>query len=639
MKKLILMLLVLTGGILQAMADTTVYLNPNANSTDLTADNAKLSLYYFKSADSSQNGWDEFTATHNGVYTATLPDGYDKIIIVRGSVAKDWDAKWNQSDDLTFNSAEPFYTVTGWTTFSTSAVHKIYVKNMQTAAAPKIHTWSGTYNSDWPGYTLQAEGDWYVFVTSDTSVNGLFTLTGDDDKSGNITFDLSAGDAYYNYYPTSHQAVSTATALAEPAKIYIRSNYASTLKINQWTSGVFVPSEAMSTETVGGYDWYVFSSYSPTIQATFRTYHNSDSDNDDCYSYTFSLASGESTYYYAKAMGPVVKLESSYYLVYSNGWNLDSDRWLDESDHSKGKETVGAIQLTLDGFEYTGTLDNTAAANLLYAIVPASMWSGTAIVGESWNPIIFPFSNVTDSKCTISNFAIDQCDVLPATWNRWYIPGVDKKFNVTFNFAEMKWTSTPFFTKTIPAAESNGSYYATFSSEYAVAVPAGLTMYWADGSQSVSTAVTMTEITNGLPADKGAFLKATSASADYDFYPATSTDDVTGNLLKPTEAFSYNSSVKQYAFAKHGTDVGFYKITGAVDLGLNKAYLELPSGGGESRISIVFDGETTDINGITIDSFNESTVNDGAIYDLQGRRVDNNYRGIVIKNGKKVVIK
>ena len=43
--------------------------------------------------------------------------------------------------------------------------------------------------------------------------------------------------------------------------------------------------------------------------------------------------------------------------------------------------------------------------------------------------------------------------------------------------------------------------------------------------------------------------------------------------------------------------------------------------------------------GTSIESITDTTVNDGAIYDLQGRKVENPIKGIYIMNGKKIMIK
>ena len=52
-----------------------------------------------------------------------------------------------------------------------------------------------------------------------------------------------------------------------------------------------------------------------------------------------------------------------------------------------------------------------------------------------------------------------------------------------------------------------------------------------------------------------------------------------------------------------------------------------------SKVKMVFRGETTGIKGVTVETANDD------MYDLQGRRIVNPDKGIYIKNGKKVVIK
>ena len=52
-----------------------------------------------------------------------------------------------------------------------------------------------------------------------------------------------------------------------------------------------------------------------------------------------------------------------------------------------------------------------------------------------------------------------------------------------------------------------------------------------------------------------------------------------------------------------------------------------------SKVKMVFRGETTDIKDVTVETANDD------MYDLQGRRIVNPDKGVYIKNGKKVVIK
>ena len=78
---------------------------------------------------------------------------------------------------------------------------------------------------------------------------------------------------------------------------------------------------------------------------------------------------------------------------------------------------------------------------------------------------------------------------------------------------------------------------------------------------------------------------------------------------------------------------GFYKLKATGTIGANKAYLTYDGNVG-SRDFFVFD-EATGIEQTEA----EEGVEDGVIYDLQGREVENPAPGIYIVNGKKVFIK
>ena len=93
-------------------------------------------------------------------------------------------------------------------------------------------------------------------------------------------------------------------------------------------------------------------------------------------------------------------------------------------------------------------------------------------------------------------------------------------------------------------------------------------------------------------------------------------------------------------------DGKFHKVTAgnpAVTIPPYRAFITRNSSGAK-EISIIFDGETTNIDGVT-----DGTLDtDGAVYDLQGRRMadrlDDNARrqlpaGVYIVGGRKVVVK
>ncbi len=89
----------------------------------------------------------------------------------------------------------------------------------------------------------------------------------------------------------------------------------------------------------------------------------------------------------------------------------------------------------------------------------------------------------------------------------------------------------------------------------------------------------------------------------------------------------------------------FHKVTAgnaSAMVPANHAYVTCPKTSGAKQLSIILDGETTGIRGVTNDTAN------GPVYDLQGRRVadrlDDNARhqlpaGVYIVNGRKVIVK
>lgn len=100
------------------------------------------------------------------------------------------------------------------------------------------------------------------------------------------------------------------------------------------------------------------------------------------------------------------------------------------------------------------------------------------------------------------------------------------------------------------------------------------------------------------------------------------------------------TATAEYFLGVYSGAVGFYRSevpskSGFYTLGANKAYL---SSDAEARgFAIMWDeNETTGVNEV-IGKMSE--VTDGAIYDLQGRKVANPSRGMYIINGRVVVVK
>lgn len=112
-------------------------------------------------------------------------------------------------------------------------------------------------------------------------------------------------------------------------------------------------------------------------------------------------------------------------------------------------------------------------------------------------------------------------------------------------------------------------------------------------------------------------------------------------LMGSDEAKTFDdASYKYYILGKSGEDVGFYWQKGTsgtkVNNAAHKAFLRVPASGSAKFLSFTFGEETTGINGITA---SDAEQNGTALYNLAGQRVAKGYKGLVIKNGKKYLVK
>lgn len=142
-------------------------------SSDWASWPAKYAVYYFKSADDSQNGWTAFMTEVEGetnTYKVAVPLGYDKIIFARiNSTATEpnWTDKWSQTVNLDAQ-ADPknHFTVTSggtgdecngtWGTFTPTVYADVYFVNKDEWAEDKIYLfgWEGEVNNGWPGVVM-----------------------------------------------------------------------------------------------------------------------------------------------------------------------------------------------------------------------------------------------------------------------------------------------------------------------------------------------------------------------------------------------------------------------------------------------------------------------------------------------------
>lgn len=112
-------------------------------------------------------------------------------------------------------------------------------------------------------------------------------------------------------------------------------------------------------------------------------------------------------------------------------------------------------------------------------------------------------------------------------------------------------------------------------------------------------------------------------------------------LMGSDEAKTFDdASYKYYILGKSGEDYGFYWQKGTsgtkVNNAAHKAFLRVLASSSAKFLSFTFGEETTGINGITA---SDAEQNGTALYNLAGQRVAKGYKGLVIKNGKKYLVK
>ena len=181
------------------------------------------------------------------------------------------------------------------------------------------------------------------------------------------------------------------------------------------------------------------------------------------------------------------------------------------------------------------------------------------------------------------------------------------------------------------------NYFATFSAPVNVQIT-GAALNRVE--KKTKTASYEAVNTNELPAGVGVLLTGITSSA---------TATIITNEVAPD-----NYGLKSYYAATAGTGdetklylgkgktsgkAGFYKLGNGTTSNGFKAYLEdtaAASGEAKEGFELVFGGEVTGVE--TIDN-GQLTIDNSAVYNLQGQRVNKAQKGVYIQNGKKVVLK
>lgn len=195
-----------------------------------------------------------------------------------------------------------------------------------------------------------------------------------------------------------------------------------------------------------------------------------------------------------------------------------------------------------------------------------------------------------------------------------------------------------YLVQTAVAATIGSTGYTTFASPYALnldALPSGLEAYYIASSGVNAEYVTLTAATGNVPAGTGLILKGDAGS--YNIPVATSGTALSGNLLVGcTAATAVTADANKYVLVANAGVAEFQSLSAnAANVPAGKAYLSIPGGGAKARLGILLDGDATAIAAPAV----AEAEDDAPVYNVAGQRVAANYKGIVIKNGKKYLNK
>lgn len=177
--------------------------------------------------------------------------------------------------------------------------------------------------------------------------------------------------------------------------------------------------------------------------------------------------------------------------------------------------------------------------------------------------------------------------------------------------------------------------FATHASKFAVDYSNRTDGLEAYAVKYANGTLTYNKIDGVVPANTAVLLKG--EAKEYILGEAEGTGNAVNTDLKPSDGNKLGGNNIYCLANKASNGVGFYQVANTVTIPANKAYLEIgtPATTLAKYYSIGIGGNTTGIQTIQ----QNSVKADGIMYSLSGQRVGENYKGIVICNGKKMIKK
>lgn len=537
-----------------------------------------------------------------------------------------------------------------WIIYPTGTTGQYYLYNVgaQKFAVYGKDSYYWTFSSDAVPVSLNQQGDGtYKFITAVGSVNcavsndydgpiinydddgGMFTLTRVAEASSSVTTALTAA---------VNKLIDSQTALtAKPASdgwyaIKVKSctndasyanNYVYTLATEYNNSGTYYPLHHINQVKLR-----------PAI--------------DDALYYFYITQSG-SYYMIQMPNGRRIRTDGTYFPLSSvNGTTVDIQ--YDAGGFFRFTASSKYADAYANFIGETGTKDRTK-----YDIYPINL---TTAGLTAWAVTIGSSTGVEKLNCTHAD-----ASGLTSVYNNGYIflptgttptasdfsvTGGSYDYQITVDAGEKTITATPGHYITMNKVGSEA--WATLSLTYDATIPGQLktggaavyTVSIAGDRARLEGTYTMSHANgvNEIPANTGVLLHAAApidAPTIFATKAATALSDPIsndGNALKPNASEKTSLEDNEYVFGTSSGELGFWKLGDGKKLAANKAYLLVP-GGSVKGYAIDFN----DVVGINAVDNGQPASDNVEIYNLAGQRMSRVQKGVIIINGKKILVK
>ncbi|WP_147350972.1 hypothetical protein [Segatella copri] len=271
------------------------------------------------------------------------------------------------------------------------------------------------------------------------------------------------------------------------------------------------------------------------------------------------------------------------------------------------------------------------------AILPNWVYKETINGKEETKEGTFDYSLFVPAGKTEYTFTLDRDKVTGWANKQDKAPVVDK---IIFqNNEEIKTPFTMYIKSLTRTSILNmpSSGFATFCASYPVNYGSLNFEAYAVKLDADKKTITLKKIEGVVPAGKAVLLKGTPSKS----YRLTTGEGAVAEFdtdLKVSDGSATSSdAVAVYGLATVKGQDGFYKASAGKTIPAKCAYLEVANSTSPAKFYSLGDhsGSTTGITSVK----NEAAGNNAPMYNLAGQLVDKGYKGIVIKNGKKIVLK